>query len=132
MDGLLLNCLNLQSIQFLVEHLQGWRVGEERSSYQWLMRLTSALDSKVLSVTVVLHMQYLPYVCTYVIHSPHHLRTVISPVPSSEPWLHSSTYSPHEHPSNLVKAHATFQMNSIVYEQHMVPFSAPSPPPPPP
>ena len=66
MDGLLLNCLNLQSIQFLVEHLQGWKVGEERSSYQWLMRLTSALDSKVLSVTVVLHMQFLPYVCTYV------------------------------------------------------------------
>ena len=62
MDGLLLNRLDLQSIQFLVKHLQGWRGGEERSSYQWLMTLTSALDSKVLSVNVVLHMQFLPYV----------------------------------------------------------------------
>ena len=38
------------------------RGGEERSSYQWLMTLTSTLDSKVLSVNVALHMQFLPYV----------------------------------------------------------------------
>ena len=94
MDGLLLNRLNLQSIQFLVEHLQGWRGGEERSSYQWLMRLTSALDSKVLSVNVVLHMQFLPYVLT---HS--------TPLNSDPPP--AVTWDPHYTPSILQHPHLT-------------------------
>ena len=94
MDGLLLNRLNLQSIQFLVEHLQGWRGGEERSSYQWLMRLTSALQQGVVSQCCAPHAVF-------------PLRTYTQYPAQLIPPPPAVTWDPHYTPSILQQPHLT-------------------------
>lgn len=65
MDGLLLNCLDLQRIQFLVEHLQGWRGGKEFLSVAHEVDKRSRQQGVVIRCSV-LHMQFLLYLHTYV------------------------------------------------------------------